>query len=96
MNAVDSRKEIGRRLLALRIAMDFEHNQTAFARKLKITRPALANYESGDRRPNLEQLAKIRAQTGVTYEWLLHGEDANMPKKLFEKLDSILSTLAAP
>jgi transcriptional regulator with XRE-family HTH domain len=84
--APDHRKVIGQRLFLLRAACGYGENQSGFAKFVGITPPAWANYEAGDRRPNIDQLAKIRAKTGATYEYILNGEMGGLRLDLAERL----------
>src|SRR5262245_19831986 len=84
---LDDRRTIGRRIVAVRIAMGFQRDQAGFARKWGVTRSSLSLYEIGDRRPKLDQLAKLRRFFGISYDWLLHGTFGTMPNALQKQLD---------
>jgi transcriptional regulator with XRE-family HTH domain len=72
--------DIGKRIVMLREALG--HNQGAFARLVDISQPALANYESGLRRPELDKAFLIVAKTGVTLDWLYLGDRSGLPQRL--------------
>jgi transcriptional regulator with XRE-family HTH domain len=74
--------DIGRRIAALRLALD--KNQSAFAALVGLTQPALNNYERGLRRPELDKAMLIVARTGVTLDWLYLGERSGLPQRLLE------------
>ena len=62
-----STADIGKRIVMLREALG--HNQGQFARLVDISQPALANYESGLRRPEIDKAVQIVVKTGVTLDW---------------------------
>lgn len=80
------RKAIGRRLKALRAALGYERNQTGFAKFLGFAQPTWANYEAGDRIPNLDAAHKIVEATGVTFDWIYRGTVAGLPHHIAVKL----------
>ena len=86
--APDHPKIIGQRLVALRKA--FNMRQVDFAKWCGISTPALANYEVGDRRPEINQMAKIRDKTGITYEFLLHGDIRGVPVEVADNVRAAL------
>lgn len=57
--------DIGRRIVILREALGL--TQGAFARLVEISQPALANYETGIRRPEIDKAIQIVVKTGVTW-----------------------------
>jgi transcriptional regulator with XRE-family HTH domain len=79
-----STRDIGRRLTALREAMGY--NGAAFARLVDISQSAMANYEAGTRRPDLNQAFKIVNRTGVTLDWLYLGVRSGLPAHLHQLL----------
>lgn len=60
--------------------------QGAFARLVDISQPALANYEAGFRRPELDKAILIVAKTGITLDWLYLGDRAGLPQRLLAVL----------
>lgn len=58
------------------------HSQGAFARLVDISQPALANYESGLRRPELNKAIQIVTKTGATLDWIYLGDRAGLPARL--------------
>lgn len=82
-----SNSDIARRLIALREAL--EYNQSAFAKLIEITQPAINNYEAGFRRPSLEVAFKIRLKTGVTLDWLYLGQREGLPGRLLSLLPDL-------
>lgn len=79
-----SLEDIGRRVLALRNALG--HNQTAFAKLTGLSQSALANYEAGHRRPDLDAAFKLVNRTGITLDWLYLGVRSGLPQRLLEQV----------
>jgi transcriptional regulator with XRE-family HTH domain len=77
--------EIGKRLLALRNALEFS-SQAAFAVRVGISAQALSNYEKGFRRPDIDVAISISAKTGATLDWIYQGATAGLPIDLYRKL----------
>lgn len=71
-----SLKDIGRRISALRQVMQL--NKTAFAELIGTSQPAVSQYESGVRRPELDVALRIRLRTGVTLDWLYEGDRSGL------------------
>lgn len=80
-----SLEDIGRRIVALREAL--EMNQTGFAQMTGIKQNALANYEAGTRRPDLDQAYKLVAKTGVTLDWVYLGDRSGLPQRLLALIE---------
>lgn len=64
-------------------------NQAAFARLVGISQPSLANYEKGDRRPELDKAIQIITKTGITLDWLYLGERQGLSSRLLELLPAL-------
>ena len=79
--------DIAKRLVALRTALG--HNQSAFAALVEISQPAMNNYETGLRRPELDVAVKILQRTGVTLDWLYLGNRSGLPAHLLAKLPDL-------
>lgn len=63
-------------------------SQYELARRLKMGRSALGNYEQGEREPDIETMKKLATFFGVTVDYLLGREDqvpgprpANLPEE---------------
>jgi transcriptional regulator with XRE-family HTH domain len=84
-----SNEDIARRLIALREALGL--NQSAFAALVGITQPAMNNYESALRRPQLDVAQSIVARTGITLDWLYLGNRSGLPAHLLAKLPEFSS-----
>lgn len=82
-----SNADIGRRLLALMVAL--ERNQASFAHLVGITQPALNNYIKGHRRPDIEVAIQIQMKTGATLDWIYLGDRSGMPSRLLEILPDL-------
>lgn len=72
-----SLNDIGRRITALREVLQL--NKTAFANLIETTQPAVSQYESGTRRPDLDVAQRIRMRTGVTLDWIYEGDRSGLP-----------------
>lgn len=82
-----SNTDIARRLIALREAL--KYNQSAFAKLVEVSQPAVNNYEAGTRRPDIDVAIKIRLRTGVTLDWLYLGEREGLPGRLLSLLPDL-------
>ena len=82
-----SNQDIARRITALRTALG--HNQSAFAALVGVSQPAMNNYESGLRRPDLDVAVKIHQRTGVTLDWLYLGNRSGLPAHLLALLPDV-------
>lgn len=78
-------KAIGRRLTATRLALDHT-NAAEFAELVGLTPQALNNYETGIRRPNVDQAVKIVQATGVTLDWIYLGDRSGLPHRIASRL----------
>jgi transcriptional regulator with XRE-family HTH domain len=89
------RNILGDRLKILRKNL----SQAEFASKLGLKQQTYANWENGQREPDLEKVKNIAIQIGVTTDWLLGMDDAKPPDKSIESerpsdLISIIKTMA--
>lgn len=82
--------EIGRRIQAVRMA--FEESPAQFARRVGISAQSLSNYETGYRRPGLDQAILICVATGVTLDWIYFGDNSGLPMRFA----SLAAGLAEP
>lgn len=81
------RREVGRRLLALRNASGFGGNQAQFARNLDIPAPTYGNYETGYSVPALHPYGMIIANRGgVTLDYIYRGKFDGIPLQLANEL----------
>lgn len=87
--------DMGRRLLRLRVARGkmekppTQYTQTAFAERAGISQGAYANYEIGSRQPEIKALARLRDTYDFTMDWLLLGDESNMPFGLLDALYNV-------
>lgn len=63
---------ISSRLIELRESMKL--SQIEMSKKLDVNRSTITRYESGEIRPNLDMLLKIKSMFGVSLDWLV-GDD---------------------
>ncbi|MDO4820927.1 MAG: helix-turn-helix transcriptional regulator [Rothia sp. (in: high G+C Gram-positive bacteria)] len=54
-------------------------SQAELAEKLPAARNTLSRWERGDMNPSRRSLEAISKATGVSFEWLVHGEPASAP-----------------
>jgi len=77
-------RAIGERIVQTREALDM--SAADFARFVGFTTQALSNYETGYRRPNLDQAVQIVRRTGVTLDWIYFGVRSGLPMRIAMKL----------
>lgn len=82
-----SLRDIGRRITTLRKVMNL--NKTAFAALIETSQPAVSQYESGVRRPELDVALRIRLRTGVTLDWIYEGDRSGLPLRLAGELPDL-------
>ena len=82
-----SNTDIARRLVALRGALKL--NQSAFAQLIDVSQPAVNNYESGLRRPDIDVAIKVQMRTGVTLDWIYLGDRSGLPGRLLALLPDL-------
>ena len=82
-----SLQDIGRRITALREALNL--NKTAFGALIGTSQPAVSQYESGARRPELDVAQRIRMRTGVTLDWIYEGDRSGLPLRLATELPDL-------
>lgn len=71
---------------------DFNGNQSAFARRVGLSRDTVAKWRSGERVPSLEALARIAGEAGRSLQWLADGtgaEEATATKPRLELADEL-------
>lgn len=77
-------RAIGERIIQTREAL--EMSAADFARFVGLSTQALSNYETGYRRPQLDQAVQIVRRTGVTLDWIYFGVRAGLPMRIAVKL----------
>lgn len=82
-----SLKDVGRRITALRKVMDL--NKTQFAELIGTSQPAVSQYESGVRRPELDVAQRIRMRTGVTLDWIYEGDRSGLSLRWASELPDL-------
>lgn len=89
------RKEVGRRLVALRNVLGFTQSQQS--RNMDISVASLCNYEKGYSVPALHPFGlMIVARCGVTLDYIYRGSFDGVPSKLADDLRKELAKLPAP
>lgn len=81
------KKKVGARIALLRNAMG--HTQKHFAERLGITPNRLSMWETGERSPNFEELAKIAEITNATMDYLLLGRSATLSEILIDRIEAL-------
>lgn len=76
---------MARRLRVLRRACGYE-TVRAFANELGIADNRLSMYELGDRKLPQELILSIKRLTGATSDWLLFGDENNLPVDLYRRI----------
>lgn len=82
-----SLRDIGRRIAVLRESLGM--NKTAFSVFIGTTQPAISQYETGVRRPDLNVAMSIRLKTGVTLDWIYEGDRSGLPQRLLNSLPDL-------
>lgn len=75
---------IGERITMIREALGMI--PADFARLVDLTTQSLSNYETGYRRPNLDQAFKIARKTGATLDYIYFGDESGLPQRIAVKL----------
>jgi transcriptional regulator with XRE-family HTH domain len=75
---------IAERLILLRESMGM--GPTEFAIRTGIGRTSYAGYESGSRRPSLNDAIKLKMSLGVPTDWVYFGEEIGMPDRLISQI----------
>jgi len=85
-NDPESVEAIAERLIRLRTALGYADSQAAFAALVEISPQAWNNYETCDRRIDIDQARKVCRKTGVTRDWIYDGNVAGLPLSLAQRL----------
>ena len=78
------RVAIADRLVATREAMELR--PVDVCRRLRVEANTLSQWESGDRRPNLDDMIRYCAEFRVTLDWIYLGDPSGLPLALAQKL----------
>lgn len=84
ISPMDSDKDVGRRLIALR--EHHEKSQTEFADEINVANNTLSGYESGEKHLPLEKAKRICKRWGASLDWLIEGAVGQPGEKLAAKL----------
>lgn len=79
--------DIAMRLNALMTALDLKPG--TFAVLIGVKQPAISNYLSGLRRPDLDVGIAIQVKTGATLDWLYLGDRSGLPARLLGSLPDL-------
>lgn len=83
------RIEIGQRIRLLRYAIYGERKRQDFLRDAGIDKSTLGRIEKGEQFPDYTFAIALKRTYRVTYDWLLEGDDRDMPRHLAETLDRL-------
>lgn len=65
-------------ILVIRYRVDHDLTQTALARKLGMSQPAVARLEAGDHEPSVATLMRLARHLGITLRLQLSGESVEL------------------
>lgn len=65
-------------LLVIQYRVDHDLTQTALARKLGMSQPAVARLEAGDHQPSVATLMRLARHLGITLRLQLSGDSAEL------------------
>ena len=77
-----------RRVILLQQALD-QGNRTAFARRVHLSPQQLWNYEHTPQPVPLAALTKIKRFTGISWDWLMEGDESSLRMDLLEKIRAV-------
>jgi transcriptional regulator with XRE-family HTH domain len=84
-----SKASIGHRLQLTRHALGL--NQTEFAERARISRTAYNQYESGEKRPSVENAISLCDAYNLTLDWIYRGDPSGLRYQTAEALKSLIS-----
>jgi ribosome-binding protein aMBF1 (putative translation factor) len=65
-------------ILVIQYRVDHDLTQTALARKLDMSQPAVARLEAGDHEPSVATLMRLARHLGITLRLQLSGDSAEL------------------
>lgn len=65
-------------ILVIQYRVDHDLTQTALARKLGMSQPAVARLEAGDHEPSVATLMRLARHLGITLKLQLSGDSAEL------------------
>lgn len=80
----DYKREVGRRLKAVRAALDLTEKD--LAELIKVRRERLSSWERGARMLEPQIARRLKRVFGVTTDWLYDGDPAGLPHALASRL----------
>lgn len=81
-------KQIANRLIATRLALDFEEQQ-AFCEEIGVKKNVYNPFEKGRRRITIDVALKIKRRFGISLDWIYDGERHKLPADLHAKLKQV-------
>lgn len=91
MQEILSKKDIGERIKELRVKSGL--SQAYIANVLSLSRSNYSQIELGNQYPSFNTLHEIARYYAKTYEWLLHGDNAEQSRETPAKIGSIIGEL---
>lgn len=67
--------------------------QAEFSERTGLKGGALANYETGRNRPDLDAVASLIQALGLTSDWIYFGDPSALPHGLWTKISALLATM---
>lgn len=89
----EMKRQAGLRLRAVREHLELK--QESMANMLGCTRTALANWENGERLPDVAAMVRLYLRTGITLEWVYAGSLREMSYDRGDALAQHAATLGA-
>ena len=93
MDVINEMKESGRRLKSARIAL--EMTQAALAASAGVSREAIAQAEGGRNFLSTHAMLRIYKRHGISIDWLVGGNTANLSVDIAKKMFGIDNSTAA-
>lgn len=79
------KREMGRRLRAVRRALDF-HVQKEFADLLGVSPERYNQWEKGRRLPDIYALVRLKDKLGISIDYIVAGDRSGLPVRLAERI----------
>lgn len=84
---MDTKIEIGLRLLRWREALNLTQMQLARRMEWRNGATKISNWENGGRFPNIHDMMALSSQMPITIEWIYEGCADRMPTGLMHKIE---------
>ncbi len=64
--------------------------QVSFAEGAGLKGNAIANYETGEKRPSVDSVAALRKKYRLSADWIFFGDPSTLPYELADKISKLL------